>query len=103
MASVFGVPRGKMEAARPSVPANYGAVVLHFVLFGAYAAALPALGFRISTFLYVAVANAVMAPPRRPSHWVRVLLLALGTVVVTYVVFDDYLSVLLPRGRWTDW
>jgi hypothetical protein len=86
----------------PLAPANYGAVVLHFAVFGLYVAALPGLGFRIATFLYVAVANALMAPPRKPGQWARVVVLAAATAVVTYFVFEGYLYVLLPRGRWTD-
>jgi hypothetical protein len=87
---------------RPLPPANYAAVVLHFAVFGLYVVALPGLGFRIATFLYVAVANGLMAPPRRPADWARVGLLALVTAAATYYVFEHYLSVLLPRGRWTD-
>jgi putative tricarboxylic transport membrane protein len=80
---------------------NYAGVALHFALFAIYALALPALGFRVATFLYVAAANAAMAPPRNARHWLRVVLIAFATVLVTYVVFEHYLSVLLPRGRWT--
>jgi hypothetical protein len=29
--------------------------------------------------------------------------IALATSLVTFLVFESYLSVLLPRGRWTDW
>lgn len=87
----------------PPLPrVNYGAVVLHFAVFGLYVAALPGLGFRIATTLYVAVANALMDPPRRPVQWLRVAALALGTMLATYYVFEHYLTVLLPRGRWTD-
>jgi putative tricarboxylic transport membrane protein len=86
----------------PALAANYRAVVLHFALFGLYAIALPGLGFRLATFLYVAVANATMAPPRSARDWLRVGVLAFGTALVTYLVFERYLSVLLPRGRWTD-
>jgi hypothetical protein len=91
-------------AARPApLPAaNYAAVVLHFSVFGVYVAALPGLGFRIATFLYVAAANALMAPPVRGRDWLRAAALALGTALATYYVFEHYLSVLLPRGRWTD-
>ncbi len=81
--------------------ANYAAVVLHFAVFGAYVLLLPELGFRVATFIYVAATNALMAPPLRPTQWLRVALLALGTMLVTYYVFEHYLTVLLPRGRWT--
>ena len=64
--------------------------------------ALPALGFRIATLLFVAGANALLDPPRRPLQWLRVLLLGVLAALVTYYVFEQYLAVLLPRGRWTD-
>jgi hypothetical protein len=84
------------------VPADYVAVVLHFAVFGIYVAALPWLGFRIATFAYVAVTNALMDPPRDASQWARVATIALASALATYFVFEHYLSVLLPRGRWTD-
>ena len=77
-------------------------VVLHFAVFGVYVVALPWLGFRIATFAYVAAANAFMAPPRNARQWGRALVLGLATALATYYVFEHYLSVLLPRGRWTD-
>ena len=87
----------------PPLPgANYGAVVLHFAVFGLYVVALPGLGFRIATLLYVAAANALMAPPRQRRDWMRVAALAFVTALATYYVFEHYLLVLLPRGRWTD-
>jgi putative tricarboxylic transport membrane protein len=90
---------------KPKAPlphANYGAVVLHFAVFGVYVVALPGLGYRIATLLYIAVANALMAPPREPRDWLRVATLALVTALATYYVFEHYLLVLLPRGRWSD-
>jgi putative tricarboxylic transport membrane protein len=81
---------------------DYVAVALHFAVFGVYVAALPWLGFRIATFAYVAATNALLDVPRSPRGWLRVALLALATTLATYVVFERYLLVLLPRGRWTD-
>jgi len=83
-------------------PADYAAVALHFAVFGIYVAAMPGLGFRLATLAYVAAANALMAPPRSARQWARVAAIALGTALATYYVFEHYLSVLLPRGRWTD-
>ena len=85
----------------PAANAAYGAVVLHFVVFGLYAAALPWLGFRVATFAYVAAANALLDPPRGLAGWARVLVLAGATSAATYFVFEHYLTVLLPRGHWT--
>jgi hypothetical protein len=73
-----------------------------FAVFGLYVGTLAYLGFRIATLAYVAAANALLDPPRGAKGWLRVALVALITTVVVYVVFERELSVLLPRGRWTD-
>jgi len=88
----------KPSAAKP----DYAAVAIQFAIFGLYVAALTPLGFRVSTFLYVAAVNAILDPPRRPVQWLRVLALAAATALATWFVFERYLSVLMPRGRWTD-
>ena len=93
--------RARQPSAAPAEPRNYAAVATQFAAFALYVAALAPLGFRLTTFLYVAAANALMAPPRGARGWLRVALLALGTALVTYFVFERYLQVLLPRGRWT--
>ena len=82
--------------------ANYAAVALHFAVFGVYVAVLPWLGFRIATLAYVAATNALMDPPKNARHWLRVAAIAVLTALLTHLVFERYLSVLLPRGRWTD-
>jgi hypothetical protein len=88
-------------AARAGPRPNYPLVLASFAVFGAYVLALPGLGFRAATFLYVAAAAALLARPRGATGWLKVLVLALLTTVVTYYVFERYLLVLLPRGRWT--
>ncbi len=80
---------------------NYRRVALLFVTFGVYVAALPLLGFRLATFLFVAAAQVVLDPPRGQRRWIVLLAIALVTAGLTYFVFERYLSVLLPRGRWT--
>ena len=80
---------------------NYPMVVAMFALFGLYCGALPYLGFRVATFVYVAASNALLDPPRSLRGYVRVLAVALITTVLVYFVFERYLTVLLPRGRWT--
>jgi putative tricarboxylic transport membrane protein len=81
---------------------NYLLVVEMFAVFGLYCGALPFLGFRICTFLYIAATNALLDVPRSAKSWGRVALVAGITTVVVYYVFERYLTVLLPRGRWTD-
>jgi hypothetical protein len=81
---------------------NYLLVLEMFAVFGLYVGALPYVGFRISTFVYLAATNALLDAPRSAKGWARVLAVALITTVVVYYVFERYLTVLLPRGRWTD-
>ena len=81
---------------------NYLLVLEMFVIFGLYCGALPYLGFRICTFLYVAATNALLDVPKRWKGAARVLAVALITTVVVYYAFERYLTVLLPRGRWTN-
>jgi putative tricarboxylic transport membrane protein len=81
---------------------NYRPVVLHFALFGLYVAVLPYVGFRLATAAYVLAANAAMEPPRTAMQWLRPPAVGVGTALACYLVFERYLSVLLPRGRWTD-
>jgi len=85
---------------RPApAPAQYRLVVLTFAIFTAYVVLLPLLGYRLATVLFVGVLQAVIEPPR--GRWWLVAVVALGTMLVTYYVFETYLSVLLPRGRLT--
>ena len=86
---------------RPLPEADYGSVVLHFAVFGLYVLALPSLGFRVATLAYIAATNALLDWPRSAKGWLRVAALALIATAVVYLVFEHYLTVLLPRGRWT--
>jgi len=81
---------------------NYALVLVVFVIFGLYVGALPFLGFRIATFVFVAALQATLEPPRGVRGWLVVAVTALLTTAVSYVLFERYLQVLLPRGRWTD-
>jgi hypothetical protein len=81
--------------------ANYAAVGLHFALFALYVLAMPGLGFRLATAAYLAAANAFLDWPKGTKGWIRVFALALIATAVVYFIFERYLFVLLPRGRWT--
>ena len=97
ISDLLSVKRSKAKEAL-----NYLLVHEMFAVFGLYAGALPYLGFRISTFLYVAASNALLDIPRSAKGFARVVVVAGITTVVVYYVFERYLTVLLPRGRWTD-
>jgi len=43
-----------------------------------------------------------MSRPRTPRAWIVLALVALLAAAATYYMFEVYLQVLLPRGRWTD-
>jgi putative tricarboxylic transport membrane protein len=94
--------RRRMRPAAAAAKLNYALVAASFGIFFAYTLALPTLGFRIATFAFVAALNALLDPPRRPAQWARVVLLALGATFAAWLIFEHYLTVLLPRGRWTD-
>jgi putative tricarboxylic transport membrane protein len=81
--------------------ANYPLVLLVFVVFGIYIGLMPWIGFRVSTFLFVAALQSLLGPPKGLKGWLVVLATALITTAATYVLFERYLTVLLPRGRWT--
>jgi putative tricarboxylic transport membrane protein len=77
-------------------------VLLVFAVFGLYAVLMPGLGYRLATFLFVMALQPLIEPPKGAKGWLAVLATALITTVVTYILFERYLQVLLPRGRWTD-
>lgn len=83
---------------RPAPPASYRLVLWTFAIFTAYVALLSVLGYRVATALFVATLQTVLAPPRSGRDWALVAAMALGSTAVTYLLFERYLSVLLPRG-----
>ena len=92
----------RKEKAKLGPAANYGMVLLVFAVFGIYIALMPYVGFRISTFLFIAALQSLLEPPKGAKGWAVVLVTALITTVATYYLLDRYLSVQLPRGHWTD-
>jgi hypothetical protein len=81
----------------------YDLVAAAFAIVAAYIALLPLMGFRIATVAFVAVLQFLLERPRTPRQWAVLLVIAIGTAAVTYIVFERYLLVLLPRGTWTGW
>ena len=84
----------------PGPASSYRLVGIGFAVFFGYVLLLPVLGYRVATFLFVAGLQAALEPPHG-RRWGLVLAVALGSTAVTYLVFETYLSVLLPRGRLT--
>jgi putative tricarboxylic transport membrane protein len=100
----FASRRRRRQPAPPAAaaPANHALVLSTFAVFGVYVGALPWIGFRVSTFVFVAALYALLDPPRDWKRWLLAGLFALILAAVTYYLFERYLLVLLPRGRWTD-
>lgn len=80
---------------------NYRLVAVAFAIVAAYVFLLPLIGFRLATALFVAALQAAVELPRRGTRWAVLLAVALGTAAATWLVFERYLLVLLPRGTWT--
>lgn len=93
--------RGAVSAAVSTARPNYPLVLGTFAIFIAYVVAMPWIGFRVATFLFVAGLRTRLDPPRGARSWLGVAVLATLTTLATWLVFEHYLSVLLPRGRWT--
>ena len=93
--------RRRKRAAAEQRP-NYPLVFACFAVFGLYVMSLPGLGFRLATFAFVAALQALLDPPRGTRGWLVVAATALVTTTAAYFLFEHYLLVLLPRGRWTD-
>jgi hypothetical protein len=94
--------RAPAEAGASDTPRrNYRLVVIAFAIVGGYVALLPLLGFRIATVLFVGTLQAALDRPKSARQWAVLAAIALGTAAVSYVIFERYLLVLLPRGAWT--
>ena len=87
----------------PTPPRAYGLVAAAFIVVAGYIVLIPLVGFRIATALFVAIFQFVLERPKTPQQWATQVAIAIGTAAVTYVVFQHYLLVLLPRGAWTGW
>jgi hypothetical protein len=90
------------NGAAAVLPKRFPLIVGLFALFGAYAAALPYLGFRVATFGFVTVTQWVLSGKHARRLPGAVLTGAL-TSFLTYLIFEAYLKVLLPRGSLVGW
>jgi putative tricarboxylic transport membrane protein len=78
---------------------KYQPTLLTFSVFGLYLLLLPKLGYLFSTVLFVTSLQWLLGAPllrRVPGS----LFIGIATSGVTYLVFQKYLHVLLPRGTW---
>src|SRR5262245_37700789 len=92
---------GVNEAGQPK--RAYGLVAAAFAIVAAYIVLMPLLGFRIATVLFVIGFQLALERPATLRQWGVLVAIAVGASAVTYLVFNQYLLVLLPRGAWTGW
>ena len=91
------------DSDAPAEKRNYRLVGLTFAIFAGYVILLPLAGYRLATFLFMVALQSAIDPPHGMRRWAVVMVSALASSAATYIVFDHYLSVLLPRGHWTGW
>ncbi len=86
------------KAAKPAGPApNYRKVLLGFIVFWGYVASLSLVGYLASTFLFV-LGLSWSIGPRNVRELPKLVVISVGTTLATYLIFEKYLYVFLPRG-----
>ena len=102
ISGLIGHRRVRTGAPVSRSAANYTLVATAFAIFAIYVVAMPYLGFRVATFAFLIALPLTLERPRGArSRWILVLVIALAATVVIHLLFENYLQVLLPRGRWT--
>ncbi len=76
---------------------DYWRVVLGFLVFLGYVVGLSLIGYLAATFLFV-LGLSWSIGPRNIREMPKLVAVAVGTALVTYLVFEKYLYVFLPRG-----
>lgn len=93
--------QGRVRARKAAKPAghapNYGKVLLGFIIFLAYVAGLSLIGYPAATFLFVLGLSWTIGP-RNVRELPKLVAIAAGTVLATYLIFEKYLYVFLPQG-----
>lgn len=85
-------------AAKPAGTApNYRKVLLGFIIFLGYVAGLSLIGYLTATFLFV-LGLSWSIGPRNIRELPKLIAIAVGTTLATYLVFQKYLYVFLPQG-----
>lgn len=80
-----------------AVRLNYRLVAACFGMLAMYIAGISVIGYFPATFLFV-LGLAWCMSPRRARELPKLVMVAGGTTVGVYLVFERYLRLLLPRG-----
>jgi len=87
----------KQSAKATSPTPNYRKVLLGFMVFLGYVAGLSLIGYLTATFLFV-LGLSWSIGPRNARELPKLIVIAVGTTLATYLIFEKYLYVFLPRG-----
>jgi putative tricarboxylic transport membrane protein len=86
------------KALKTAGPApNYRKVFLGFIVFLGYVAGLGLIGYPAATFLFV-LGLSWSIGPRNIQELPKLVMIAIVTTAATYLIFERYLYVFLPRG-----
>ena len=86
------------EAAKSAGPApDYRKVLLGFIVFLGYVAGLSLIGYPAATVLFVLTLSWSIGP-RNVRELPKLIVIAIVTTLATYLIFEKYLYVFLPRG-----
>ncbi len=86
----------KKAGKKPAAP-NYRKVLLGFTIFLGYVAGLSLIGYLAATFLFV-LGFSWSIGPRTARELPKLAMIAAGTTLATYLIFEKYLYVFLPQG-----
>ena len=89
-------PRKEMKKSAGHA-SNYGRVLLAFLVFLGYVVGLSIIGYFAATVLFV-LGLSWSIGPRRAGELPKLALIGVGTAIATYLIFEKYLYVFLPRG-----
>lgn len=93
--------RGRAPAPKAAKPAgavpNCRKVLLGFSIFLGYVAGLSLVGYPAATFVFVLGLSWAIGP-RNARELPKLVMIAIGTTLATYLIFEKYLYVFLPRG-----
>ena len=79
------------------LPSQLGTVLGTFFAIGIYVFCLGAVGFLVSTFVYLVAQIGILSPPRE-RHWLKFAAISGVVTAVVYYVFLEVFDLLLPVG-----
>lgn len=89
--------KGPAPKKTPGPAPSYRQVAAGLAVFLGYVAGLSILGYVAATFSFV-LAMSWIAGPRRREELPKLAAVAAATTLVTFLLFEKYLFVFLPRG-----